>query len=113
VLRQREPLRAGAPAAAEPRATTSSRTNGTQRKLRMPVVIDELTRESSAIDAAFSFTVQRVIEVLRYLFAVRGAPQHLRSDNGPEFVAQAVTRWVGRADVTTLFIARGSPWEIG
>jgi transposase InsO family protein len=83
------------------------------RKLRMLVVIDEFTRESLAIEVAWSFTAQRVVEVLQYLFAVRGAPEHLRSDNGPEFVAQAVTRWLDRAGVTTLFIAKGSPWENG
>ena len=55
----------------------------------------------------------RVVEVLQYLFAVRGAPEHLRSDNGPEFVAQAVTQWLDRAGVVTLFIAKGSPWENG
>ena len=83
------------------------------RKLRMLVVIDEFTRESLAIEVAWSFTAERVIEVLQYLFAVRGAPEHLRSDNGPEFVAQAVTRWLDRAGVKTLFIAKGSPWENG
>jgi transposase InsO family protein len=83
------------------------------RKLRMLVVIDEFTRESLAIEVAWSFTAERVVEVLQYLFAVRGAPEHLRSDNGPEFVAQAVTRWLDRAGVKTLFIAKGSPWENG
>lgn len=62
------------------------------RKLRMLVVIDEFTRESLAIEVAWSWTAQQVVEVLGYLFAVRGAPEHLRSDNGPEFVARAVTR---------------------
>lgn len=83
------------------------------RKLRMLVVIDEFTRESLAIEMAWSFKSRQVIEVLQYLFAVRGAPEHLRSDNGPEFVAQAVTRWLDRAGVKTLFIAKGSPWENG
>ena len=83
------------------------------RKLRMLVVIDEFTRESLAIEVAWSFTAERVIDVLQYVFAVRGAPEHLRSDNGPEFVAQAVTRWLDRAGVKTLFIAKGSPWENG
>ncbi len=83
------------------------------RKLRMLVVIDEFTRESLAIEVAWSFTAPRVTEVLQYLFAVRGAPDHVRSDNGPEFVAEAVTRWLDRAGVKTLFIAKGSPWENG
>jgi len=51
--------------------------------------------------------------VLGYLFAVRGVPEHIRSDNGPEFVAHAVTRWLYQAGVKTLFIAKGSPWENG
>ena len=51
--------------------------------------------------------------MLGYLFAVRGVPEHLRSDNGPEFVARIVTRWLDRAGVKTLFIAKGSPWENG
>ncbi len=50
---------------------------------------------------------------LGYLFAVRGVPEHLRSDNGPEFVARVVTRWLYQAGVKTLFIAKGSPWENG
>jgi len=83
------------------------------RKLRMLVVIDEFTRESLAIEVAWSFTARRVVEVLQYLFAVRGAPEHIRSDNGPEFVAQEVTRWLKQAAVQTLFVAKGSPWENG
>ena len=83
------------------------------RKLRMLVVIDEFTRESLAIEVAWSFTAAQVVEVLGYLFAVRGVPEHIRSDNGPEFVARMVTRWLYRAGVKTLFIARGSPWEHG
>ena len=58
------------------------------RKLRMLVVIDEFTRESLAIEVARSFTARHVVEVLQYFFAVRGAPEYIRSDNGPEFVAQ-------------------------
>jgi putative transposase len=83
------------------------------RKLRMLVVIDEFTRESLAIEVAWSFTAAQVVEVLGYLFAVRGVPEHLRSDNGPEFVARVVTRWLYQAGVKTLFIAKGSPWENG
>ena len=83
------------------------------RQLRLLAVIDEYTRECLAIEVARSFTSQDVIGVLQYLFAVRGAPQHIRSDNGPEFVSKAVCRWLDRADVKTLFIAKGSPWENG
>ncbi len=83
------------------------------RQLRILVVIDEYTRECLAIEVGRSFTSQDVIGVLQYLFAVRGRPRHIRSDNGPEFVAKAVCRWLKRADVGTLFIAKGSPWENG
>ena len=83
------------------------------RPLRHLAVIDETTPECLAIEVSRSFTTQDVIGVLQYLFAVRGTPHHLRRDNGPEFVAKSVRRWLQRADVRTLFIAKGSPWEIG
>jgi transposase InsO family protein len=54
-----------------------------------------------------------VILTLQYLFAMRGAPKHLRSDNGPEFVAKAIQRWLDRACVGTLYIQKASPWENG
>ena len=59
------------------------------------------------------FTAQDVIGVPQYLFAVRGTPQHIRSDNDPEFVAKTVCRWLQRADAGTLSFAKGSPWENG
>ena len=83
------------------------------RQLRLLAVIDETTRECLAIEVGRSFTAQDVIGVLQYLFAVRDTPQHIRSDNGPEFVAKAVCRWLEKADVKTLFVAKGSPWENG
>ena len=81
------------------------------RQLKLLVVIDEFTRECLAIEAGRSFTARDVILTLQYLFAVRGAPQHLRSDNGPEFIAKEVQRWLARAAVTTLYIQKASPWE--
>ncbi len=77
------------------------------------VVIDEYTRESLAIDVARHFSGQDVVELLRYLFAVRGCPAYIRSDNGPEFISSAVQKWLERAGVETLYIAPGSPWENG
>ena len=53
------------------------------------------------------------ILTLQYLFALRGAPRHLRSDNGPEFVAAKVRTWLAQASVETLYIEKGSPWENG
>ena len=76
-------------------------------------MIDENTRECLAIEVARSFTAQGVIGVLQYLFAVGGTPQHIRSDNGPEFVVKTVRRWLPRADGGTLFIDKDSPWENG
>jgi transposase InsO family protein len=83
------------------------------RNVRLLVVIDEFTRECLAIEVARSFTARQVLEVLRYLFAVRGTPKHLRSDNGPEFVAKELRKWLDQSEVETLFIAPGSPWENG
>ena len=79
------------------------------RQIRMLVVIDEFTRECLAIEVGRSFTSREVIDVLQYLFAVRGTPDHIRSDNGPEFVARSVRRWLDQAGVGPLFIAKGSP----
>ena len=83
------------------------------RRLRLLVVIDEYTRECLAIDVARSFRGDDVVELLRYLFAVRGCPAYIRSDNGPEFVSEAVKRWLKTSCVETLYIAPGSPWENG
>jgi len=83
------------------------------RQLRMLCVLDEFTRESLAIEVQRSFTARQVLDVLGYLFAVRGAPEHIRSDNGPEFVARSVRRWLDRANVGTLYVAKSSPWENG
>ena len=83
------------------------------RRLRLLLVVDEYTRECLALEVARSFTSQDVLGVLQYLFAVRGRPAQIRSDNGPEFVAKAVRRWLAQAEVGTLFIAKGSPWENG
>ena len=83
------------------------------KRVRMLVVIDEYTRECLAIDVAKKLTGHDVVEVLRYLFAVRGEPEYIRSDNGPEFVSKVVQGWLEYANVKTLYIAPGSPWENG
>lgn len=83
------------------------------RQLKLLVVIDEFTRECLAVEAGRTFTSREVILALQYLFAVRGAPQHIRSDNGPEFVAKAVQNWLEKACVDTLYIQKASPWENG
>ncbi len=83
------------------------------RALRMLVVIDEFTRECLAIEVGRSFTSDDLISVLQYLFAIHGVPGHIRSDNGPEFAAKGIRRWLVQAGVNTLFIAKSSPWENG
>lgn len=81
------------------------------RRLKLLVVLDEYTRESLTIEVARRIKAQDVLATLEYLFAVRGAPQYLRSDNGPEFVAEAIQQWLQKSGVGTLYIAPGSPWE--
>ena len=88
--------------------------------MKLLVGIDEYTRECLAIEVGRSFTSREVIDVLQYLFAVRGTPDHIRSRptlrvgaRGPEFVARSVRRWLDQAGVGPLFIAKGSPWENG
>ncbi len=54
-----------------------------------------------------------MLHCLTELFVCRGVPEHIRSDNGPEFTANAVRNWLGRVGVGTLFIEPGSPWENG
>jgi len=76
-------------------------------------VIDEFTREYVAIRVARRLRSTDVIDVLSDLFALRGIPDHVRSDNGPEFVAKRERSWLGRISATTLYIEPGSPWENG
>ena len=75
-------------------------------------VLDEFTRESLAIQVQRKLSSVDVIDVLTDLFILRGIPGYIRSDNGPEFVAGAVRRWVA-ARPRTAFIEPGSPWENG
>ena len=81
--------------------------------MRLLTIVDEYTRESLAIDVARKLNSDNVLERLGWLFVHRGIPGHIRSDNGPEFTAQAVRDWLGRVGIGTLFIEPGSPWENG
>lgn len=85
--------------------------NGTV--LKMLTVEDEFTRESLAIEVGGSLPTARVLLVLERLFAERGVPQGIRSDNGPEFVARALKAWLTSKGVATHFIEPGSPWQNG
>lgn len=76
-------------------------------------IVDEYTRECLALKGDRSITSEDVIDTLAELFAMRGVPRHIRSDNGPEFIAQAIQRWLAQVDVETLYIEPGSPWENG
>ena len=83
------------------------------RAFRILTIIDEYTRECLAILTQRRITSQDVIEQPFCLFIFRGTPEHIRSDNGPEFTAKAVRRWLNDLEVTTLFTEPGSPWENG
>ena len=83
------------------------------RAFRMLTLIDEYTRECLAIHVDRRVTFTDVIDVLSELFIERGVPEHLRSDNGPEFCSKAVRKWLGDLGVGALFIEPGSPWENG
>ena len=81
------------------------------RGLKMLPVVDEFTRECLTIEVERHLTAKDVVSTLEYLFEVRGEPEFIRSDNGPEFIAEAVRSWLGGRGAKTLYIAPGSPWE--
>jgi len=83
------------------------------RALKMLTVVDEYSRECLRIEVARKLTSRDVLRVLAVLMLRYGVPDHIRSDNGPEFVAKAVRKWLAGLDVGTLFIEPGSPWENG
>src|SRR4051812_33309259 len=84
-----------------------------RRRFRMLNVIDEFTHECLAIRVARKLKAIDVIDVLSDLFILRGVPCHIRSDNGPEFIAKAVQEWIAAVGAKTAYIAPGSPWENG
>ena len=81
--------------------------------MRLLTVIDEYTRECLAIRAGRSIRAPDVIETLAGLMTDQGVPEHIRSDNGPEFTARAIREWLGGVGAGTLYIEPGSPWENG
>ena len=81
------------------------------RRLKMLPIVDEYTRECLEIEVSRSLTAEDVVGVLGRLFAERGEPQYIRSDNGPEFIAEVVKQWLRESGVKTLYIEPGSPWE--
>jgi transposase InsO family protein len=83
------------------------------RALKLLNILDEYTRECLCIRVDRQISSEQVLDELSNLFIFRGIPAHIRSDNGPEFTAKAVRRWLSSLGVKTLFIEPGSPWENG
>ena len=83
------------------------------RKFRMLNIIDEFTQECLAIRIDRKLNSTNVIDALSDLFILRGVPGHVRSDNGPEFIAKTVREWIAAVGAKTAFIEPGSPWENG
>ena len=84
-----------------------------RRRFRMLTVVDEFTREALAIRVDRKLNSAAVIETLAELMLARGTPAHIRSDNGPEFLARALRDWIAAVGSKTAYIEPGSPWENG
>lgn len=85
--------------------------NGQQLKCR--TIIDEYIRKCLTLDGAGSIRSNWKIEILSRLVSERGAPHHLRSNNGPEFVSKALLRWVVNQELDVTRIDPGKPWQNG
>ena len=83
------------------------------RRVKILAVVDEYTRECVGLYADRSIKAKAVVDVLAAAMVEHGVPKHIRSDNGTEFVAADVRRWLARVGTGTLFVAPGSPWENG
>ncbi len=83
------------------------------RKFQILTIIDEASRQCLALMVARQLRHEDVLAALAELFIDREPPAHIRSDNGSEFIATTVQKWLGRVGVKTLYIAPGSPWENG
>jgi len=83
------------------------------RPIKLLTVIDEYSRQCLAIVVERRLSSDDVLHCLTDLFVKYGAPEHIRSDNGPEFTAKAVRHWLQAVYVRTLYIEPGSPWENG
>lgn len=83
------------------------------RALKWLMIEDEFTREGLALEVARSIKAEDVLNVLSEVMAIRGAPQHIRSDNGPEFIARSIRQFLQQAGVQTLYIEPGAPWQNG
>ena len=83
------------------------------RPLRFLTLVDEYTRESLLLEVERSMTGERIRDLIAEVFKERGAPRHLRSDNGSEFIATKLKRFLEAAKVETLYIEPGAPWQNG
>jgi len=81
------------------------------QKLKMLTVLDEFTRECFRIEVGRSIRARDVIRVMAHIFALRGRPEYLRSDNGPEFIAEALSKWLAETGTGTIHIEPGKPWQ--
>lgn len=120
--RQRKTRRLGTSTAVRQRATKPNHVwswdfveDQTERgsKLRMLTLIDEFTRQCLAIHVAWSIRAVDVITVVEAAMERHGKPEHIRSDNGPEFIAYAIHDWLKNSHIETIYIQPGSPWENG
>jgi transposase InsO family protein len=85
----------------------------TGQPLKWFAITDEYTRECLALEVDRGVTSERVVDILTNLFLTRGVPEHIRSDNGPEFIARAIRRLGEQAGLEMLYIEPGAPWENG
>jgi putative transposase len=81
------------------------------RRLKVMPVVEEYTRECLSLEGERSIKAEDVITTLHRLFIERGEPDYIRSDNGPEFIAEALKKWLAASGVKTLYIEPGAPWE--
>jgi transposase InsO family protein len=80
-------------------------------RLKWLPVVDEFSREVLSLGVGRSVTAREVVETLEELVDERGAPEFIRSDNGPEFIARAVRDWIAERGFETCFVEPGSPWQ--
>ena len=86
-------------------------TNG--RSLKILVVLDEYTRECLALEVGRRFTSEDFVELLTGLFVIRGTPEFIRSDNGPEFISGRLRAFLEKVEIGSSYIEPGSPWQNG
>lgn len=83
------------------------------RTLKWFAITDEYTRECLALEVGRSIKADRVLDILTNQFITRGVPKHIRSDNGPEFIAKEIRRFIEHTGLEMLYVEPGSPWENG